>query len=202
LSRSQSGLTAEDIQLRKDILAGITTRRNEVKAKLAGRSHDAEAPSGLPGATDISAIMGGGGGGAGAASAGGGGGGGGGGMGADPGTAEEDVTAEQEAAMMENRKLDKAVDEELAMMEGLLDDILHTNKGLGEALEEGDARLADLSDHIKKTKAKVDRVSANIKSVLEVSDSTSSRCCTYLICLAVLLGIATVIFNVVGNSTE
>lgn len=205
--RPQSDVTAEVIAERREAVQELLERQRIIKARYMGRSPDEDSRKRLPGAIELSSLGPGAasaagagrGAGAGGASAAGGGGGFGGGGG--PVEEEEDITEEQRLAMAQNEEVDKAIDSKLGEMESILDDILHANRGLKEALVEGDARIKDVTEHIGKTKDKLDRVTANIKRVLEVSDSRSSRCCTYLICLVVLLGIATVIFNVVSGSS-
>lgn len=200
-------MTAEVIAERREAVQELLERQRIIKARYMGRSPDEDSRKRLPGAIELSSLGPGAasaagagrGAGAGGASAAGGGGGFGGGGG--PVEEEEDITEEQRLAMAQNEEVDKAIDSKLGEMESILDDILHANRGLKEALVEGDARIKDVTEHIGKTKDKLDRVTANIKRVLEVSDSRSSRCCTYLICLVVLLGIATVIFNVVSGSS-
>lgn len=179
----------------------LLKRQHIIKDRYMGRSPGADDRPRLPGAIELSSLGPGAASAAGAGASGAGGGGGGGAFGGGPAEEEEDITEEQRLAMAQNEEMDKAIDSKLGEMESILDDILHANRGLKEALVEGDARIKDVTDHIGKTKDKLDRVTANIKRVLEVSDSRSSRCCTYLICLVVLLGIATVIFNVVSSSS-
>lgn len=116
---------------------------------------------------------------------------------------EEDITDDQRQALEEIRRMDREIDRKLEEdMMAVLDDIDHANRGLGEALDESIVRADDLARHTEKTKEKIERVTRNINRVLDVSDSKSSRCCSYLICVIVLLGIITVIFNVVTSRSS
>jgi hypothetical protein len=202
----QSALTPEDIEARKAAIEDLWQRYREVAARNVGATVDPEADArgatgrlvghlpidefvrmpGADGKMQPNPI------GPGAR---------GGGVGAASTVQEEEITEDQKMAMAENRQIDRAIDQELSKWEEALDDILHANKGLSEALDESAARLDDLAGHVDKTTERLERVTKQIQRVVDTSNDASSKCCSYLICIIILLGIATVIFNVVSKRT-
>jgi t-SNARE complex subunit (syntaxin) len=62
--------------------------------------------------------------------------------------------------------------------------------------------LNDLDNKTEKTQTKMDKVNDRMKDALEKINDKSTNFCIYIICIVMLLGLATVVYKMVETSKK
>ena len=112
-------------------------------------------------------------------------------------TKKEDMTGEQ---MQKMAQLNAVTQEQ----DGVLDEIskgVDELKDLAEKMQDElvlqDKMLSDLDSKTDKTQGKLDKVNDRMKDALAKINDKSSNFCVYIICVVMLLGLATVVYKMV-----
>lgn len=110
-------------------------------------------------------------------------------------TRKQEMTGDQlqklEAVRAQNREQDAVLDE---ISKGL-DELQDLAEKMGDELQLQDKMLGDLDSKADKTQGKVDAVNDRMKDVLAKVNDKSSNACVYLICVIILLAMASVVYN-------
>uniref|UniRef100_K3WTN0 t-SNARE coiled-coil homology domain-containing protein n=1 Tax=Globisporangium ultimum (strain ATCC 200006 / CBS 805.95 / DAOM BR144) TaxID=431595 RepID=K3WTN0_GLOUD len=125
---------------------------------------------------------------------GGGGGGGGSGEGGD-GPSQEEVTNEQREVMVQIKHNDQRFDMMIEQIGSGVQELGQLARGLNEELQQQSIMIDGLEERIDTTQAHVESVNMKMKKTLEKVGRSADKCMMDMICLILLLGILTVVYN-------
>jgi len=110
---------------------------------------------------------------------------------------QEAMTGQQQAQLTQVRAIMQEQDDMLDQISEALDGLKETSQAIGDELTAQTQMLADTEEHMDETQNKLDSVNDRLDQTLKVANSKSTAFCSYVICIFILLGIATVLYNVV-----
>jgi hypothetical protein len=147
-----------------------------------------------------SGALGGGGGGGGAAGSGGGRkkGGGGGGWGGAP--QREQLTEEHRQKMSLIERERGKQEDRLMEIESRVVEMKEIALSIQDELRYQQDLLDDVDKEIEKSQAKLDKANKSLDKARKIANDRTTQTCTYIICLIILLGLATLLFNIVKKS--
>ena len=93
----------------------------------------------------------------------------------------------------------KEQDDLLDGLSGALDGLMATTRGINDELDLQNAMLEELETKVDKTQSTLDGVNSRMDDALKIVNSKSSKFCSYVICLIVLLGVLTVGYNALSS---
>jgi len=108
-----------------------------------------------------------------------------------------EMTGEQLQKLEQVRAQTKEQDMVLEEIGKGLDELQDLAEKMGDELQLQDKMLSDLDTKTDKTQGKVDAVNDRMKDVLTKVNDKASNACVYIICLVILLAIASVVYNMV-----
>ncbi|GLE06206.1 hypothetical protein PINS_up015448 [Pythium insidiosum] len=130
---------------------------------------------------------------------GGGGGAGGGGEGGEGGACgpgqQEEITDEQRSCMAQIKDNDQRFDQMIDQIGDGVQVLGQLARGLHEELQQQSIMIDGLEERIDTTQAHVESVNRKMKKTLEKVGRSADKCMMDMICLILLLGIATVVYN-------
>lgn len=108
---------------------------------------------------------------------------------------QEELTSQDRLALQQ-------MEEDKAEQDGLLDEIGDVvgrlgvlAKGIGEELDIQNQQLDDLETDVDKTQAHMDKVNDRLGETLKLLNSKSDKLCCYMIFLIIILGLLSIVFN-------
>lgn len=107
------------------------------------------------------------------------------------------MSAEQKMKM---EMIDREVAEQDQILDRLsagLDSLKDTTLKIKDELDTQAVMIEDLDKRVDKAQTKLDKVNSRMEMALKLADDKASNFCTYVICFALVLGLATVAYNLI-----
>eukprot|EP01029_Cantina_marsupialis_P028360 TRINITY_DN776055_c0_g1_i1.p1 TRINITY_DN776055_c0_g1~~TRINITY_DN776055_c0_g1_i1.p1 ORF type:complete len:287 (-),score=86.68 TRINITY_DN776055_c0_g1_i1:108-968(-) len=113
-----------------------------------------------------------------------------------------EMNAAQRQRMKEIDKDNQEIDGLLDMVDNQLDDITNIAQNMNTTVKKQNIMLDEINEKAEKTQAELANVNTRMKEVIKKATGGSDKFCMYIICLIILLGILTVLYNMTqGNSS-
>lgn len=110
-------------------------------------------------------------------------------------THREELTEDQKMAMAQIRREEGKQDELLDVIDEGVGNLKALALGIREEATLQNLMLDDLDKDVDKAQAHITRVNDRMKETLAAVNSKSDRFCSYAICIVILLGLLTVLYN-------
>jgi chromosome segregation ATPase len=110
---------------------------------------------------------------------------------------QEDMSAAQEMKLAQVQAEFKAQDDILDQLSSALDQLKETTLAINDELDLQETMLKDTEAKVDAAQSQLDKVNERLKHALELANEKSTQFCAYFICLAILLGLLTILFNLV-----
>ncbi|CCI40503.1 unnamed protein product [Albugo candida] len=107
----------------------------------------------------------------------------------------EEVTGEQEATLQQIKNNDQRFDQIIDQIGTGVQELGQLARGLNEELQQQSIMIDGLDERIDTTQAHVESVNQKMKKTLETLARSPDKCMMDMICLILLLGILTVVYN-------
>lgn len=84
----------------------------------------------------------------------------------------------------------------------MVENLHKTTLNIRDELQRQDVILDDLGEKTDKVKDSLDKATEKVEKILKISNDGSSKFCSYMICFVLLLGILTVLYNVIVGGQQ